>query len=274
MPITLKSGPELDKMRRASQIVAEALDAVSAVVRPGVTTADLDRVAYDVIRGAGAFPSFKGYSPNEQQPPFPATICASINDELVHGIPAKRFLRAGDIISIDVGALYQGLHGDAAVTLPVGQIDPAARRLLDVTFDALFAGIHAARAGNRLGDVSHAIQRVIEGGGYGVVQGYGGHGVGRRLHEDPHVSNHGMPGRGPVLQPGMTVALEPMANAGSPETKVLRDKWTVITADGKLCAHYEHTICITRGEPEILTEFPPAVYERVGGRALSLPATA
>jgi methionyl aminopeptidase len=274
MAITLKSQPELDKMRHASRIVAGALDAVSAAVRPGVTTGELDRIAFDLITHAGAKPSFKGYRPNDSQPPYPATICASVNNELVHGIPGKRYLREGDIISVDVGAIFEGYHGDAAVTLPVGQVSPAVRRLLDVTFDSLFAGITAARGGRRLGDVSYAIQRVIEAAGYGVVQGYGGHGVGRRLHEDPHVSNHGVPGRGPLLQPGMTLALEPMANEGSAETKVLRDRWTVVTADGKLCAHYEHSICITSGEAEILTEFPPAVYERVGGRARTFAAIA
>ena len=254
-------------MRRASRIVADALEAVAAAVRPGVSTGELDAIAERVIRAAGAVPSFKGYSPDpKRQPPFPATICASVNDELVHGIPGKRTLVNGDIISIDVGAIADGYHGDAAVTLAVGEISLAARDLLDVTQLSLYAGIDAAQGGKRLGDVSHAIQRVIETAGYSVVEGYGGHGVGRRLHEDPHVSNSGQPGKGPLLQAGMTIALEPMANAGGPETVVRSDRWTVATADRKLCAHFEHTICITPGEAEVLTEFSPALYERIGGR--------
>jgi len=189
----------------------------------------------------------------------------------VHGIPGKRALHEGDIVSIDVGARWQGYHGDAALTVPVGEISHDARRLLDVTIESLFAGIHAARRGSRLSDISVAIQRVIEAGGYGVVREYGGHGVGRRLHEDPHVSNHGQPGKGPLLQPGMTLALEPMANAGTHQTHVRPDSWTVVTADNRLSAHFEHTICITNGAAEILTEWAPRVYERIGA---PLPALA
>jgi methionyl aminopeptidase len=268
--IALKSRTELGKMRRASRIVAAALDATSAAVRPGVTTAELDRIAYDVIRAAGAQPSFKGYRPVRELPPFPATICASVNDELVHGIPGRRVLLDGDIVSIDVGAIWDGYHGDAALTVPVGEIAPSTQRLLDVTQRSLYAGIRAARGGNRLGDISAAIQRVIEQAGYAVVREYGGHGVGRRLHEDPHVSNHGAPGRGPLLQPGMTLALEPMANEGTAETVVRRDRWTVATADGRLCAHFEHTIAIgeAAAAAEILTDFDLAVYRRIGA---SLP---
>jgi methionyl aminopeptidase len=263
--INIKSRQELDKLRRADRVVAAAIAAVAAAVRPGVSTAELDRIAYDVIIKAGARPSFKGYRPNREQPPYPATICASINDELVHGIPGRRRLAEGDIISIDIGAVWDGYHGDAAVTLPVGDIPLETRRLLDVTQESLYAGIEAARAGNRLGDVSAAIQRVIEAGGFAVVRGYGGHGVGRRLHEEPHVANHGLPGRGPLLLPGMTLALEPMANAGKAETVVRRDKWTVATADGRLCAHFEHSICISEREAEILSEFDSEVYRRIGG---------
>ncbi len=272
MAISIKSRGELEKMRRASRIVAQALDAVTAAVRPGVTTAELDRIAEEVIRGAGARPSFKGYAPFKHAPPYPATICASINEELVHGIPGPRRLAPGDIISIDVGAVWDGYHGDAALTVPVGEIPPSTRRLLDVTLASLFAGIKAARAGNRLGDISAAIQQVIEGAGYAVVHEYGGHGVGRRLHEEPHVPNHGLPGRGPLLVPGMTLALEPMANEGTRETVVRPDRWTVATADGRLCAHFEHTICITADEAEILTEFPPQVYERIGASRPALAA--
>lgn len=263
--INIKSPSELEKMRRASAIVSKAIAAVTAAIRPGITTQELDKIAYDVVRTAGAKPSFKGYSIAAHVPPFPATICASINNELVHGIPGRRALIEGDIISIDMGAIWQGYHGDAAVTVPVGVVSPATRHLLDVTQTALFAGIGAARGGARLGDISAAVQRTIEAGGYAVVREYGGHGVGRRLHEDPHISNWGTPGRGPLLRPGMTLALEPMANAGKAETMVRPDKWTVVTADGQLCAHHEHTICITDGAPEILTEFPPEVYERIGG---------
>jgi methionyl aminopeptidase len=266
--IIVKSQAEIQKMRRASRVVADALEAVTGAVRPGVSTAELDRIAYAVIRDAGAQPSFKGYKPFKDAPAYPATICASINEELVHGIPsAKRVLRGGDIVSIDVGALLDGFHGDAAVTVPVGDVPAATRRLLDVTQHALYAGIRAARGGHRLGDISHAIQQVIEAAGYGVVQGYGGHGVGRRLHEDPHVSNVGSPGKGPLHQPGVTLALEPMANQASPETVVRPDKWTVATADGKLCAHFEHTVCITEDEAEILTDFSPRLYERIGWKA-------
>lgn len=264
--ITIKSQAEIEKMRRASRVVAAAIEAVAAAVRPGVTTGELDAIAEAVVRKAGATPSFKRYRIHESVPPYPATICASVNDELVHGIPGKRVLVEGDIISIDIGAIWEGYHGDAAVTLPVGSITPDVRRLLDVTQDALYAGIAAARAGSRLGDISHAIQQVIEPAGYGVVRGYGGHGIGRRLHEDPHIPNHGEAGKGPLLQPGMTLALEPMANAGSPATRVLRDKWTVVTADRKRCAHFEHTICVTPDAAEILTEFSPEVYRRIGGR--------
>ncbi|MGH2367015.1 MAG: type I methionyl aminopeptidase, partial [Chloroflexota bacterium] len=233
--------------------------------------AELDRVAYETIRAAGGVPSFKGYKPFEHAPPFPATICASVNEELVHGIPGRRALVAGDIVSIDVGAIWEGYHGDAAITVPVGvperDIDPATRRLLDVTQEALYAGIAAARSGNRLGDISAAIQGVIESAGFSVAGGgYGGHGVGRRLHEAPHVANEGLPGRGPLLRPGMTLALEPMANAGAPDTRVRRDNWTVVTADSKRCAHFEHSICVTNDAAEILTEFEPRVYERIGGR--------
>ena len=274
MPISIKSRSELEKMRHASQIVAAALDATTAAVQPGITTIELDRIAERVIRARGATPSFKGYAQQQGQPPYPASICASINDELVHGIPGKRKLREGDIFTVDVGAYFEGYHGDAALTVPVGNIGPDARRLLDVTLDSLFAGIRAARAGARLGDVSVAIQHVIEAGGYGVVREYGGHGVGRRLHEEPHVSNHGKPGTGPVLQAGMTLALEPMANLGSHRTKVRGDSWTVVTADGKLSAHFEHTVAITSAEAEILTEWPSQVYERIGAAAHSAVALA
>ncbi len=268
--ISVKSRAELEKMRVANHIVAQALEAMVMAVRPGVTTGELDRIAADVIQGAGGQPSFKGYRPFKGVPPYPATICASVNEELVHGIPGKRALEARDVVSLDVGAIWEGYHGDAAVTVPVGDpqgdLSPQARRLLDVTQEALYAGIAAARSGNRLGHISAAVQGVIEGAGFAVAGGgYGGHGIGRRLHESPHVPNEGLPGRGPLLRTGMTLALEPMANAGQAETRVLRDRWTVVTADGSLCAHYEHSICIADGPAEILTELAPRVYERIGG---------
>jgi methionyl aminopeptidase len=260
--IAVKSGGELEKMRRAGRVVADALAAVRAAVRPGVTTAELDAIAEGVIRRAGATPSFKGYRQVTSVPPFPATICASVNEELVHGIPGRRVLHAGDIVSIDCGAVWEGYHGDAALTLPVGEIAPRTHRLLEVTRAALDAGIGAARGGARLGDVSHAIQTVIEAAGYGVVLGYGGHGVGRRLHEDPHIPNAGPAGRGPLLRPGMTLALEPMVTAGDSATVVRPDRWTVATADGGLCAHFEHSICVTASEAEVLTALSPEVDER------------
>jgi methionyl aminopeptidase len=266
--ISLKSRAELEKMRVASRLVAGALEATALATRPGVTTAELDRIAEDVIRGGGGLPSFKGYRPHKGVPPFQGTICASVNEELVHGIPGKRVLRAGDIISIDCGAIWEGYHGDAAVTVPVGEAEAlpeTTRRLLEVTQEALYAGIDAARSGNRLGHISAAIGEVIERNGFAVAGGgYGGHGVGRRLHEAPHVANEGTAGRGPLLRPGMTLALEPMTNAGKAETRVLKDRWTVVTADGALCAHFEHSICIADGRAEILTELPQRVYDRIG----------
>jgi methionyl aminopeptidase len=266
--ISLKSRAELEKMRVASRLVAGALEATALATRPGVTTAELDRIAEDVIRSGGGLPSFKGYRPYKGVPPFPGTICASVNEELVHGIPGKRVLRAGDIISIDCGAIWEGYHGDAAVTVPVGEaaaLPESTRRLLAVTQEALYAGIDASRSGNRLGHISAAIGEVIVRNGFVVAGGgYGGHGVGRRLHEAPHVANEGTPGRGPLLRPGMTLALEPMTNAGEAETRVLKDRWTVVTADGALCAHFEHSICIAEGRAEILTELPQRVYDRIG----------
>ena len=267
--ITVKSRAELEKMRVANRLVADALAAVTFAVRPGVTTAELDRIAEDSIRRGGGTPSFKGYRPVTTVPPFPATICASVNDELVHGIPGKRVLQATDIVSIDCGAIWNGYHGDAAVTVPVGDakdVDARTRHLLDATQEALYAGIAAARAGHRLGHISAAIQEVVERNGFAVAGGgYGGHGIGRRLHEPPHVANEGIAGRGPLLRPGMTLALEPMANAGTSDTRVRRDRWTVTTADGALCAHFEHSIAVTEQAAEILTELDPRVYERIGG---------
>jgi len=247
MAIVIKSPHEIQLMRRAGQIVAEVLEVLQAAVRPGLTTGELDQLADQQIRARGAIPSFKGYRG------FPASLCVAVNEEIVHGIPGRRVLRPGDIVSLDVGAIYKGYQGDAAVTVPVGYIPPAVQRLLDVTRESLAAAIVVARPGNRLGDISWAIQHCAEAAGLGVVREYGGHGIGRQLHEDPHIPNVGTPGRGPRLRRGMTLALEPMLVLGQAQTRVLADNWTVVTSDGALAAHFEHTIAITNGEAEILT---------------------
>jgi methionyl aminopeptidase len=250
--ITLKSAAEINKMRRAARIVAEVLEGMREWVAPGVTTAELDELAEALIRRRNAIPSFKGYPPGSARP-FPANVCASINAELVHGIPGPRVLHEGDIISIDVGTILDGYHGDAAITLPVGQISPEAQRLLAVTEGALYAGIAAARVGNCSGDISAAIQSYVEDRGYNVVREYTGHGIGRQMHEDPQVPNYGSPGKGVRLRKGMTVALEPMVLAGDSCVRVLDDHWTVVSCDGELTAHFEHTIAITDGDALILS---------------------
>ncbi|MEW5720303.1 MAG: type I methionyl aminopeptidase [Chloroflexota bacterium] len=246
--IVIKSKNEIETMRAAGKIVAETLDALKAIVKPGVTTYDLDQLAQAIITKHSAKPTFKGYHG------FPASICASVNSEVVHGIPSKkRVLNAGDIISIDVGATLKGLVGDAAITLPVGNVSDKAKRLMEATEAALWAAIEQCRAGNYLEDISGAIQDYAESRGYSVVRQYVGHGVGRQMHEDPQIPNYRQGKRGPQLKPGMTLALEPMINEGVADTRVLRDKWTVVTKDGKLSAHFEHTVAITDGEPDILT---------------------
>jgi len=252
--IILKSPEEIEIMRQAGRINALALEAAAKAVRPGVTTRELDRIAEAVIRSHGGAPAFLNY-PNSSFPehPYPATINASINAELVHGIPSKRRLKEGDIISIDVGTVFKGFVGDSAITLPVGRISPEAQRLIDVTREALRLAIEVCRAGKRLGDISATIQEWAEGQGYNVVREYTGHGVGREMHEDPSIPNWGKHDRGPILRPGMTLALEPMLVAGAWELYVKDDYWTVAPADGKLCAHFEQTVAITDGEPEILT---------------------
>ena len=235
-------------MRQAGRIVGRTLAHLREGIRPGVLTVELDRVADELIRGAGAVPSFKGYRG------YPASLCVSINEELVHGIPGPRRLREGDIVSLDLGAIYHDYHADAAITVGVGVIGAEARHLLKATAGALAAGIQRARAGNRLGDISAAIQSYVEARGLSVVREYVGHGIGREMHEPPPVPNFGSPGQGPLLRPGMTLALEPMVNAGSPATRVLEDHWTVVTVDGSLSAHFEHTLAIGEVEPEILTD--------------------
>jgi methionyl aminopeptidase len=248
--IIYKSPDEIAKMREAGRIVAGAIERVVAGVAPGRTTADLDRIADDYIRGRSAVPSFKGYRG------FPATICASLNHEIVHGIPSKRRkLEAGDLLSLDFGAIWEGFHADAAITVFVGGSSrtPEAEKLVRVTKDALEAGIEAIRPGGRLSDIGAAIQHVAEGAGFSLVREYGGHGIGRSLHEDPFIQNYGPPGRGPELRPGLVVAVEPMANLGGSETRLLGDDWTVVTADGSLSAHFEHTIAVTEDGHEVLT---------------------
>jgi len=247
--IVLKSAKELERMRRAGWIVREAHREVQKAIRPGVTTKELDRIADRVIRKHGAIPSFKGYNG------FPGSICTSVNDELVHGIPGTRVLREGDIISIDIGAQYEGYHGDSAWTYPVGRISEAAQKLLRVTEESLYRGLAKAVPGARIGDISHAIQSYVETHGFSVVREYVGHGIGRELHEEPSVPNFGPPGRGPRLKPGMTLAVEPMVNEGSRHVRTLSDNWTVVTVDGSLCAHFEHTIAITEEGCEILTSW-------------------
>ncbi len=239
---------EMAAMRQAGKIVATVLDILSKQIKPGMETRELDAIAVREAKRLGAKPSFKGYRG------FPANLCASVNNEIVHGIPGKRKLRNGDIVSLDFGVIFQGFQGDAAVTVPVGKVNSAAKHLIETTKGALEAGIRAARPGARLGDISAAIQDYAEGkNGYQVVREYTGHGIGREMHEEPQIPNFGLPTTGPILKKGMTIALEPMVNIGDWRTRVGDDHWTVLTADGSLSAHFEHTIAITNDEPEILT---------------------
>lgn len=246
--IVCRSAAELDKMREAGRLVGEVLTALSGMVAPGVTTADLDAVAERMIVAAGARPAFKGYHG------YPATICASVNAEVIHGIPsAKRVLVEGDVISIDCGAELGGYFGDSAVTLPVGRISVGAATLLRVTEESLFKAIDQVRVGKRLSDIGHAVQAHCEASGFTVVREFVGHGIGQKMHEEPQVPNYGEPGRGPRLVEGMVLAIEPMVNAGKAAVKVLSDGWTAVTKDGSLSAHFEHTVAVTSGEPRILT---------------------
>lgn len=248
--IIIKSEAELKLMREAGRVNALALAAVRELIRPGVTTADLDAAALEVIHKHGGSPVFKGY-PGPY--PYPATICASINEELVHGIPGKRKLKEGDIISVDCGTLLEGFVGDSAFTVGVGEISETARQLLEVTERSLYIGIEKMRPGNRTGDISAAIQQYVESHAFHVTREYTGHGVGRKMHEGPQVPNYGLPGRGALLRPGMTIALEPMVLVGTPRTRILADQWTVSSADDSLTAHFEHSVAVTEGEPLILT---------------------
>jgi methionyl aminopeptidase len=246
--IICKSAAELDLMREAGRIVAETHRLLSKTIQPGITTKELDQVAETFIRSQDAVPSFKGYNG------FPGSICASVNDELVHGIPGPRKLNEGDIISIDIGAQYKGYHGDSAWTYPVGEISPTAKKLLEVTENSLYKGLAEVKPDVRLYTISHAIQRCIEDEGFSVVREYVGHGIGTSLHEEPQIPNYGPPDRGPRLKPGMVLAIEPMVIVGERFVKTLVDNWTVVTVDGSLCAHFEHTVAITPDGCEILTK--------------------
>lgn len=245
--IICKTPREIEIMREAGRIVALTHQELKKHIAPGITTKELDTLAENFIRKMGAIPSFKGYNG------FPGSICASVNNELVHGIPGNRVLKEGDIISIDIGAKYNGYHGDSAWTFPVGKIDSETARLLDVTEESLYRGLNEAKPGVRLSNISHAIQSYVESNGFSIVREYVGHGIGQNLHEDPQIPHYGPPNRGPKLKPGMVLCVEPMVNAGTRYVKTLADNWTVVTVDGKMCAHFEHTIAITETGYEILT---------------------
>ena len=247
MPIIIKSDDEIAVMRKAGRVVAEVLEILADAVRAGLIVKELDRIVQEEYRRRNVVPTFKGYLG------YPALVCVSVNDEIVHGIPGNRVLQEGDIVSIDLGATYEGFVADSALTLGVGRISPEAERLVDTTYQSLRQGIQAARAGSRLGEVSHAIEKRAVAGGYSVVREYVGHGVGRDMHEEPQVPNYGPANRGPILRKGMVLAFEPMVNIGDWRTKKHDDQWTVSTFDGSLSAHFEHTVAITDGEPEVLT---------------------
>lgn len=247
MSIPLKNAAELDAMRASCRLTAEVLQKVSEAVQPGVTTEELDALTRRLIAERKAKPSFLGYRG------YPAAICVSINDEVIHGIPGRRVVRLGDVVSLDVGVYYNGFHGDSATTVMVGVTDPDVIRLVETTRQALAAAVAAVKPGGRLSDVSHAVEHVATMGGCSVVREFVGHGVGRHLHEEPQVPNYGAPGRGPVLKPGMTLAIEPMVNLGRPDVVVLDDKWTVVTRDGKPSAHFEHTVAVLEERVEVLT---------------------
>jgi methionyl aminopeptidase len=250
--IVCKSPAELEKMRAANQLVARILDELSAMVAPGVSTADLDAAAEAKVRAAGAEPAFKGYRG------YPATLCASVNEQVVHGIPSKAPLQSGDIVSLDMGVKLNGYYGDSAVTVPVGTVDEKVARLLAVTREALEQGIAQVKVGGRISDIGHAIQAHVEANGFSVVREFVGHGIGASLHEEPQIANYGEPGRGPRLAEGMTLAIEPMVNMGKASVRVLADGWTAVTKDGSLSAHFEHTVAVTKDGPLVLTLRPVA----------------
>lgn len=247
--IIIKSPREINKMEQASKIVAETHAYLQEKIAPGITTEEINKLGEQYIKQQGARPSFKGYRG------YPASVCISINQEVVHGIPsAERRLKNGDIVSLDIGAFYKGFHGDAARTIPVGEVGPEATLLIETTEEAFKEGLNQARTGNRLTDISHAIQTCARSNGFSVVREYVGHGIGSKMHEDPQIPNFGPPGRGPVLKKGMTLAIEPMLNVGTYKVKTLEDRWTVVTGDGSLSAHYENTIALTSGKPLVLSE--------------------
>lgn len=251
--IIIKSKNEIVTMREAGRIVYNTHQELKKHLKPGVSTLELDKIAENFIRKHGAIPSFKGYQGAAGAPPFPGSICTSVNEELVHGIPSKRKLKDGDIITIDIGAYYNGYHGDSAWSYPIGQVDKDILHLLEATEKALFAGLEQVKPDARLGDVSHAIQTYAEKEGFSIVREYAGHGIGRQLHESPSIPNFGPPNQGVRLRPGMTLAIEPMLNLGERFVKTLDDDWTVVTMDGSPCAHYEHTIVVTEDGYEIMT---------------------
>jgi len=245
--VILKSSWEIDLIRKSGRIVAEALARLTRLVEPGITTLDLDRLAEEYILKRGAKPAFKGYRG------YPYSLCASVNEQVVHALPSERTLKEGDIISLDLGSIVDGYYGDAAVTVPVGQVSDEANRLIDVTQESLRRAIDAVHPGGRLSDISHAVQAAVEGEGFSVVRLFVGHGIGRSLHEEPQIPNFGPPGHGPVLKTGMVLAIEPMVNAGSPDVMILEDSWTAVTCDGSLSAHFEHTVALTENGTEVLT---------------------
>jgi methionyl aminopeptidase len=253
--IPIKTRREIETMREAGRHVAEILLELRDAAKPGVTTGDLDRLAEKEIRKRGVESSFLGYAPGEVAP-YPAVLCVSVNDEIVHGIPGEREVVEGDIVSIDFGITTGGFHGDSALTIPIGEVSDEARGLVQTTRECLELGIEQMVAGKRLSDIGHAVQQRAESAGYGVVRQFVGHGIGRVMHELPQVPNYGRPGRGPRLLPGMVFAIEPMVNVGSEQVRILEDEWTAATADGELSAHFEHTVLITDGEPEVLTRIP------------------
>ena len=244
--IILKTLDEIALMAKASRVVAEALEVLKSAAKPGVTTDELDRLAEAEIRSRGAVPAFKGYRN------YPKTLCVSVNEQVVHGIPSKRVLKDGDIVGLDLGAIVGGFYGDSAVTIAVGRVDEKAATLVRVTEESLSLAIQQARVGNRLSDISHAVQQHVEAAGYSVVTEFVGHGIGRQLHEEPQVPNYGKPGQGPRLQPGMVLAIEPMVNMGGSAVRVLDDRWTAVTVDGSLSAHFEHTIAIQPSGPALV----------------------
>lgn len=246
--IILKSQREIEKIAQASRIVARTLEGLKQFIKVGMATRELDQFAESKIREQGGIPAFKGYRK------FPANLCVSINEEVVHGIPSDRVILKGDLVSMDLGVIYDRFYGDAAVTVAMGDVAPDLQKLLQVTEASLYRGIEAAREGNRLSDISHAVQSHVEKAGFSVVTHYVGHGIGRSLHEDPQIPNFGTPGRGPRLKEGMVLAIEPMVNIGKPGVRLLKDKWTAVTEDGSFSAHFEHTVCVTKSGPIILSK--------------------